>query len=276
MTPRPPHEPAPPASDTVKQCCARLYESDLATRLLGDSFHPGGLRLTARLGQIAGLTSESRVLDAAAGLGTSAFFLAERFGCDVTGIDLSSANVAHATAEARRRGMEKRVHFRCADAECLPFAEGSFDAVICECAFCTFPAKDKAASEFQRVLRPGGAVALSDVTRIPGPAGELDDVMAWIACLGDARPAPEYEAMLAAAGFETVESETHDSALLDLARQIEGRLLAAEVLIALQKIDLAGVDFATAKRLLRSARSAIEHGRLGYAIVHGVRAQTVR
>lgn len=273
MNPPVPHGSATPASETIKQCCARLYESDLASRLLGDSFHPGGLRLTERLGEIAGLTPQSRVLDAAAGRGTSALFLAERFGCHVTGIDLSAVNVDLAAAEARRRDMADRVQVQCADAECLPCPDRSFDAIICECAFCTFPAKDSAASEFWRVLRPGGVIALSDITRVPGPPGELDDLMAWIACLGDARPA--YEAMLAAAGFETVESETHDSALLDLARQIEGRLLAAEVLIALQKIDVPGVDFATAKRLLRSARSAIEHGRLGYAIVRGTRAQAV-
>ena len=37
--------------------------------------------------------------------------------------------------------------------------------MICECAFCTFPDKRAAASEFARVLKPGGKVGLSDLTR---------------------------------------------------------------------------------------------------------------
>ena len=79
--------------DTVKQCCARLYESDLARILLGDSFHPGGTKLTERLGEILDLSGQSRVLDIASGTGTSALFLAERFGCEVVGVDYGSHNV---------------------------------------------------------------------------------------------------------------------------------------------------------------------------------------
>jgi arsenite methyltransferase len=59
------------AADT-KQCCARLYESEIVSQLLGDSFHPGGAALTERLGQMLGLMSGSHVLDAASGTGTSA------------------------------------------------------------------------------------------------------------------------------------------------------------------------------------------------------------
>jgi len=69
----------------LKHCCANLYESDLAKLLLGDSFHPGGLGLTGRLGQLLQLSCESRVLDVASGRGASALFLAERFGCEVVG-----------------------------------------------------------------------------------------------------------------------------------------------------------------------------------------------
>ena len=72
-----------------KQCCARLYESEIVSRLLGESFHPGGIALTERLGQLLGLTAASRVLDAASGKGTSAVVLAQRFGCTVIGVDLS-------------------------------------------------------------------------------------------------------------------------------------------------------------------------------------------
>ena len=148
------------SQETVKQCCARLYESDFAKMLLGDSFHPGGIRLTERLGMLLGLTIRSRVLDIASGKGTSALFLAEHFGCEVIGVDYGAQNVEQANAAAAAKGLEKRVSFQTGDAERLPFADASFDAVICECAFCTFPDKRAAADEFARVLRSGGSVGI--------------------------------------------------------------------------------------------------------------------
>ena len=87
----------------VKQCCAAFYGSDLARLLLGESFHPGGTALTERLGQLTQLSRHSRVLDVAAGRGTSAFHLAQSFGCDVVGVDLSENNVTLATEEALKR-----------------------------------------------------------------------------------------------------------------------------------------------------------------------------
>ena len=143
------------SATAVKQCCANLYESDLARALLGDSFHPGGLKLTERLGQVMQLGEHSRVLDVASGRGTSALFLAERFGCTVIGLDYGKQNVDAANASAAKQGISSRVRFDQADAEQVPFADASFDAVICECAFCTFPDKHKAACEFARVLRKG-------------------------------------------------------------------------------------------------------------------------
>ena len=93
------------------------------------------------------LGPNSRVLDVAAGTGGSALFLAERFGCEVVGIDYSRESVALANAAAAEAGLAGRVRFELGDAEQLPFDNGSFDAVICECAFCTFPDKTKAAAE---------------------------------------------------------------------------------------------------------------------------------
>jgi arsenite methyltransferase len=83
-------------TETLKNCCAKLYESDLARVLLGNSFHPGGLKLTERVGSLLRLTPESHVLDVASGKGTTAFFLAEHFGCHVVGIDYGAQNSADA------------------------------------------------------------------------------------------------------------------------------------------------------------------------------------
>lgn len=165
-------------SDTIKQCCAALYQSDLARLLLGESFHPGGLRLTRRLGELLELGPGRRVLDVASGTGESAVILARQFGCAVTGIDFGAGNVAESTARAEAEGLADQIHFHTGDAEKLATFDASFDAVICECAFCTFPNKRAAAAEFARVLTPGGRVGLSDLTRSGPLSPELDNLLA--------------------------------------------------------------------------------------------------
>ena len=260
----------PDAAD-IKQCCARLYESEIVTRLLGDSFHPGGLGLTERLGVTLGLSPRSVVLDAASGKGTSARFLAERFGCTVVGVDLSAENIAYASAEADRSAIAGRLSFRTGDAERLPLDDETVDAIVCECAFCTFPDKPQAAREFARVLRPLGRVGLSDITRVAGPPEELTDLMAWVACLADARPAVTYGVWLTDAGFTDIAIERHDEALVEMIRGIGTRLLTTEVLAGLKKIDLGGLDLTEAKRLTRQALTAAHQHRLGYAIVNATR-----
>jgi SAM-dependent methyltransferase len=257
----------------VKRCCARLYESEIVSRLLGDAFHPGGAALTERLGQLLDLTPASRVLDAASGKGASALLIGQRFGCTVVGVDLSAQNVAQANAEAERLGLAGRVRFAVGDAERLPLDTASVDALMCECAFCTFPDKRAAAQEFARVLKPGGRVGLSDITRAPGPAGELDDLMAWIACLADARPTHTYAALLSEAGFVNVAMENHDAVLLEMIRGIGSRLFTVDVLRGLQKIELSGFDFDAAKQMTRHALVAVAEHRLGYAIVCGTKLE---
>lgn len=255
----------------IKQCCVRLYESEIVTRLLGESFHPGGTALTERLGVLLGLSPGSLVLDAASGNGTSAVFLAQRFGCRVVGVDLSADNIARAASEAARLGLADRLRFDVGDAEQLPIDESLVDAIICECAFCTFPDKPRAASEFARVLKPGGRVGLGDITRSPGPPGELSDLMSWVACLADARTAESYGAWLADAGFSHAVIEEHDDALTEMIRSIGTRLFATEVLAGLGKLDLAGIDLRAAKRLTKQAMAAVAEHRLGYAIVLAVK-----
>jgi arsenite methyltransferase len=255
------------STETLKQCCANLYESDLARVLLGDSFHPGGLKLTERVGSLLHLTPESRVLDVASGKGTTALFLVERFGCQVVGIDYSGQNVADAGELASARGLSSLARFERGDAENLPFPDKSFDTIICECAFCTFPNKSTAAREFARVLRLNGQVGLSDLTRGPLLPKELDSLLARIACIADAQPVENYADCLRSAGFELGRVELHDQALTEMVQQIGMKLLSAEVLVGLKKLVLSGVDFTAAKQMAKSALTAVQKGQLGYAVL---------
>jgi arsenite methyltransferase len=256
----------------IKQCCAAIYESDVAKLLLGESLHPGGTRLTERVGQLLNLTPRTRALDVAAGKGTSAIFLAARFGCEVVGIDYGRQNLEEADRKAKDMGLRGKVSFQRADAERLPFADGSFDAIVCECAFCTFPSKQAAANEFARVLRVGGQVGLSDLTRNGALAPELNGLLSWIACIADAQPLTTYPALLSAAGLKVHVTEEHNTALTELVDQMRLRLLSAEVMVGLRKLMLPGFDFEAARYFAKHALQAITEGRLGYAIVTASKA----
>jgi arsenite methyltransferase len=255
------------APDAIKQCCAAAHAHDAVRTLVGDTLHPGGARLTERLGRILNLTPDARVLDVASGRGDSAMALAGRFGCRVVGLDYGRQNVEAATNEARARGLTERVAFYCGDAERLPFANGTFDAVICECALCTFPDKPAAASEFARVLKPGGRVGISDLTRNGALPPELEGPAAWIACIADARPVGDYHALLAGAGLAMELTEFHDEALVDFVAAIRSRLFAIEIMIGLKKLELPGIDLILVKDIVRQAYAAAKSGILGYAIV---------
>jgi arsenite methyltransferase len=265
---------APSGSAGIKQCCANVYGSDAARYLLGDSFHPGGLHLTEELASLLELSPAAAVLDVASGKGTTALFLAERFGCRVTGIDLSEQNILDARNEASMRGLSHLVEFRVADAEALPFDSGAFEAIICECAFCTFPGKKMAASEFERVLKPGGRVGISDITRDGSPLPDLDGLLAWIACIGDAQPLESYAHWLSEAGLRPSKAEQRNYYLQEMVQGIRSKLLLAEIMIGLKKLDLPGLNVSEAKAFSKAAQDAIAANRLGYGIIVALKNHT--
>lgn len=258
-------------AEELKSCCAALYEKDWVRLLLGESYHPGGLVLTERLGQLLELKPGMRVLDVASGRGTSAFYLARQFGCDIVGSDLSAEMVRLATQSAQDAGLSDHVTFQQGDAERLPFEASSFDAIICECAFCTFPDKPTAAREFTRVLHPGGKIGLSDLTRESTLPPELESLLAWVACIADARPLEEYAEHLRNTGCTGIQTEAHHEALAQMVTEIRGRLMTAQLLVGLKKIELPDVNLAQAQTVARSAEQAIREGKLGYALIVGQR-----
>lgn len=253
------------SADEVKACCARSYQADVVALILGESYHPGGLTLTRHLGHQMDLRSGQRVLDVASGPGSTAFLLAEEFGVDVVGVDLGEEAVAKANAKAAERGIETQVRFLHGDAERLPLDDASVDAIVCECAFCTFPDKATAAAEMARVLKPGGKVGITDVAL---DASRLDDELkslaGWVACLADARPLDEYVELLATAGLRTTVTESHDDGLARMIDQIDARLRAFKMagVAALESID-----FEQALRRVDLAAQAVKEGAAGYKLL---------
>ncbi|WP_306362920.1 class I SAM-dependent methyltransferase [Nocardia sp. CC227C] len=250
-----------------KTCCADGYSRDVVALLLGESFHPGGSRLTRRLADRLGLRPARRVLDVASGPGSTARLLAAEYRVRVEGIDLAAATVARATAAAECAGLGDTVRFRCADAEAIPFEDGAFDAVVCECALCLFPDKSRAAAEFARMLRPGGRVGITDVTVSgSGLPPELTDLVSHIACIADARPAAAYADLLTGAGLRVTLTEHHDRAVATMLDHIEARLTLLRI-TAPAPLAERGMTRSVISRYLHIARDAVTEGHLGYALI---------
>lgn len=259
------------AFQDIKRCCADLYASDWARLLLGDSFHPGGTRLTEHMGRLLGLDARSRVLDLAAGRGASALHLARVFGCTVLGVDLSKDSVEAAREEARAAAIDEQVRFEVGDAEALPARE-PFDAVVCECAFCTFPDKAAAAHGMAQAVRPGGRLGFSDLVCRGSLPAELEGLLAWVACIADARPVDDYRDHLERAGFEIDIIEDHGSALMDMASAVRTQLTSVKVMVELKKIELPGIDLERAAVMAQSAMDAVRDGTLSYVLLIGTRS----
>ena len=252
-------------AEELKVCCSTAYQQDAVALILGESYHPGGLDLTRRLGRALDLRAGQRVLDVASGPGATAFLLAAEFGVAVEGVDLGEQSVAGANARAAAEGMAGQVRFTVGDAERLPLEDESVDAVVCECAFCTFPDKATAAAEMARVLKPGGRIGITDVALDPDRLHEeLKTLAGWVACLADARPVEQYVELLAAAGLRVTLREAHDDALARMIEQIDARLIAFRMA---KVAALEGIDFDTARTRTALAAQAVRDGIAGYTLL---------
>lgn len=107
------------------------------------------------------LRAGEKVLDVAAGNGNATLAAARRW-CDVVATDYVPALLARARERAAAERLE--IEFREADAEALPFADGSFDVVVSTFGVMFTPDQGRAAAELVRVCRPGGRIGLANWT----------------------------------------------------------------------------------------------------------------
>lgn len=142
-----------------------------------DEFHLRGWEATQELASYTGVRSDWDVLDVGSGLGGSARYLAVKYGCSVTGIDLTQAYCDVATMLSQRLDLSSRTVFHQGSALAMPFADATFDLVWTEHAQMNIADKKGLYAEIARVLKPGGRLAFHDIFQ--GPGGEVYFPAPW-------------------------------------------------------------------------------------------------
>jgi ubiquinone/menaquinone biosynthesis C-methylase UbiE len=142
-----------------------------------DSIREEFTRQSASFGNSAAMTSaqtldalielvpedrQARWIDVACGPGVISRAIAPKVGV-VSGVDLTPAMVGEAERRAREEGIDN-VGFSVGDATALDSADASFDGSITRLSLHHIPAPARVVAEMARVVKPGGWVALSDIT----------------------------------------------------------------------------------------------------------------
>ena len=180
-----------------------------------DEFHIGGRTATETfLGQLE-IAPHDHVLDVGCGIGGASRFAAERYGCRVTGLDLTEDYVRTGEVLCEWLGLSDRISLERGDATDTPFARGSFDKAFMLHVGMNIENKELLAMELFRLLRPGGRLGVYDIMRMD--AGELRYPVPWATTAGESRvstPAT-YRGTLESAGFRVVAENDRSGFAMD-------------------------------------------------------------
>ena len=167
-----------------------------------------------------GLAPGSRVLDVACGSGGPARWLARTTGAEVVGVDSNHHAVRTAGELARREGLDELASFQEADASRpLPFADASFDAVVCIDSINHLPDRAGMLRDWHRLLAPGGWALFTDPIVVTGLLSSQEiavraSIGFFVFALRD-----EDERLVREAGFELVRREDSTANVALVARR---------------------------------------------------------
>lgn len=188
------------------QCCQPSIDEESSGSCQCGSSSPNDVLQSPKFGLMDELSPRPgmRILDVGSGTGETVLEIAAKVapGGLAVGVDFSEEGIAAANEKVKQRKLEEVAEFRLGDAERLPFADETFDAVVSECVVCLVPDKQRALNEKVRVLRPGGRVIMHDVVRwLEMPEAMRVDPALYCGCVGGAVTVDEYRGMMEEAGL---------------------------------------------------------------------------
>jgi sarcosine/dimethylglycine N-methyltransferase len=189
-----------------------------------DQFHGRGPVATQELVALLQPQAGERLLDIGSGIGGPARWIAAKFDCHVTGVDLTSEFCDAAEALSAAAGLAGRVRILNGSALALPVPDAAFDAAYSQNVIMNIADKPLFYREAFRVLRPGGRLALSNLCA--GPAGDPYFPVPW-ATTGDTSFLATIEQMradLVAAGFEIADFRDTTETVIAAQRRNRERL----------------------------------------------------
>lgn len=155
-------------------------QASVADLKAGDEFHTGGLEASEHFFGHFEVKPTDRVLDVGSGIGGTSRLIADRFGAQVTGIDLTPEFVETAAALTQMVGLSDKVTFHEGSALAMPVPDGAFDLAVMMHVGMNIADKGALMTEVARCLRPGGTFAVFDVMAGDNP-GPIDFPVPWSA-----------------------------------------------------------------------------------------------
>ena len=172
-----------------------------------DHFHARGFPATVELADRLSIRSGQQILDIGCGLGGPARYIAQRFGCRVSGIDITEPFVTAANQLTTLLHMQDQVTIELGDGQRLPYADAFFDGAYAQHVTMNVADRPQFFAETFRVLKPGAFFALTEHGL--GPTGAPHHPVPWSEDGSGAwliTPA-ETRSLLEQTGFEAIEIE---------------------------------------------------------------------
>jgi SAM-dependent methyltransferase len=170
-----------------------------------DHFHARGLPATIELADALAIRPQDHLVDIGCGIGGPARYLAQRFGCRISGVDITPPYVEAGNKLTALVRMQQQVRIELGDGQRLPYADAQFDGGYAQHVTMNVPDRAKFYDEAFRVLKPGAFFALTEHGL--GPNGSPYHPVPWSSDgSGEYLVTPEAtRALLRAAGFTAIE-----------------------------------------------------------------------
>jgi SAM-dependent methyltransferase len=179
--------------------------------LMGEQIHVGGPDQTDILAEKAGIDKAGKdftILDICSALGGPARHLAEKYGINVIGLDITPEMVAEAKKRTEGKPYADKIEYRIGSGLDIPAHADTFDVVWGQDAWCYIRDKERLIQETWRVLKPGGILAFTDwIWGSVKVSDEESDFLMTFMVFPDLQTLNGYTELIKTIGYQIVENQ---------------------------------------------------------------------